>query len=93
MIHEFHDYIKQFAAPQQVVILPQGGMGSEDFASFSYQVPTAYLLLGAGTSQENEAYGKPMHNQSVVFNEDILSLGSSILTICAINWLNKHRND
>jgi len=93
MIHEFHDYIKQFVAPQQVVILPQGGMGSEDFASFSYQVPTAYLLLGAGTSQENEAYGKPMHNQSVVFNEDILSLGSSILTICAINWLNKHRND
>lgn len=93
MIHEFHDYIKQFVAPQQVVILPQGGMGSEDFASFSYQVPTAYLLLGAGTSQENEAYGKPMHNQGVVFNEDILSLGSSILTICAMNWLNKHRYD
>lgn len=93
MIYEFCDYIKQFIAPQQVRILPQGGMGSEDFASFSYQVPIAYLLLGAGTNQENEAYGKPMHNQGVVFNEDILSLGSSILTICAMNWLSKHRDD
>ena len=78
MIHEFCDDIKQFIAPQQVMILPQGGMGSEDFASFSYRVPVAYLLLGAGTSQENEAYGKPMHNQCVVFNEDVLCLGSSI---------------
>ena len=93
MIYEFCDYIKQFIAPQQVRILPQGGMGSEDFASFSYQVPIAYLLLGAGTNQENDAYGKPMHNQGVVFNEDILSLGSSILTICAMNWLSKHRDD
>ena len=93
MIHEFCDDIKQFIAPQQVMLLPQGGMGSEDFASFSYRVPVAYLLLGAGTSQENEAYGKPMHNQCVVFNEDVLCLGSSILTICAMNWLNKHRND
>ena len=93
MMHEFCDDIKQFIAPQQVTILPQGGMGSEDFASFSYRVPVAYLLLGAGTSQENEAYGKPMHNQCVVFNEDVLCLGSSILTICAMNWLNKHRND
>lgn len=93
MMHEFCDDIKQFITPQQVMILPQGGMGSEDFASFSYRVPVAYLLLGAGTSQENEAYGKPMHNQCVVFNEDVLCLGSSILTICAMNWLNKHRND
>ena len=93
MIHEVHDCIKQFVFPQQVMILSQGGMGSEDFASFSYRVPVAYLLLGAGTSQENEAYGKPMHNQCVVFNEDVLYLGSSILTICALNWLGTHRND
>lgn len=93
MIYECHDYIKQLVDPKQAVIVPQGGMGSEDFASFSYQVPIAYLLLGAGTSQEKKAYGKPMHNPGVVFNEDILSLGSSILTVCAINWLNKHQND
>lgn len=69
------------------MILPQGGMGSEDFASFSYEVPSAYLLLGAGSPQENEAYGKPMHNPAVVFNEDILSLGSAVYAACAIHWL------
>ncbi|MDO5409495.1 MAG: M20 family metallopeptidase [Lachnospiraceae bacterium] len=90
MIYEFCDYVKQFIDPQQVMVLPQGGMGSEDFASFSYQVPTAYLLLGAGTGQENEVYGKPMHNPCVVFNEDILSLGSAIFAICAVNWLSGH---
>lgn len=85
--------LQQLLGPERVLILPQGGMGSEDFASFCYQVPVAYLLLGAGTAQENEAYGKPMHNQSVVLNEDILYLGSSILAICALRWLNRHQID
>lgn len=93
MIYEVSEVMKQFLDPQQVMILPQGGMGSEDFASFGERIPTAYLLLGAGSAQEKEAYGKPMHNPSVVFNEDILSLGSAVLAICAINWLEKHRED
>ncbi len=91
MIYAFRDDLQQLLGPERVLILPQGGMGSEDFASFCYQVPVAYLLLGAGTAQENEAYGKPMHNQSVVLNEDILYLGSSILAICALRWLNRHQ--
>ena len=89
-----HDVaVREDQIGQDAVAEVNAFMGSEDFASFSYQVPIAYLLLGAGTNQENEAYGKPMHNQGVVFNEDILSLGSSILTICAMNWLSKHRDD
>lgn len=90
MVREMSEYVQQIVDPRQVVVLPEGGMGSEDFASFSERVPIAYLLLGAGTSQENPLFGKPIHNPCVVFNEDILSLGSAILTICAINWLNRH---
>ncbi len=90
MVREMSEYVKQILDPQMVMVLPQGGMGSEDFASFSYQVPIAYLLLGAGTAQENPLFGKPMHNECVVFNEDILSEGSAILTTCAINWLQNH---
>lgn len=90
MVRKMSEYAKQIVDPQTVVLLPEGGMGSEDFASFSYQVPTAYLLLGAGTGEENPLFGKPMHNECVVFNEDILSLGSAILAVCAINWLNNH---
>lgn len=87
MLYAFSDAVKQFDGVKPFVILPQGGMDSEDFASFSYEVPSAYLLLGAGSPQENEAYGKPMHNPAVVFNEDILSLGSAVYAACAIHWL------
>ena len=62
-------------------------MGSEDFASYTYDLPCAYLLIGAGTKQENPAFGEPMHNERVVFNEDILPRGAALHTWCALNWL------
>ena len=93
MVREMSEYVKQIVDPQMVVLLHEGGMGSEDFASFSYQVPISYLLLGAGTDKENPLFGKPMHNECVVFNEDVLPLGSAILASCTINWLNNHRNE
>ena len=62
-------------------------MGSEDFASFSYELPCAYVLLGAGTPQEDPRYGKPMHNEAVVFNEDILPLGAALHTLFALRSL------
>lgn len=64
-------------------------MGSEDFASYTYELPCAYLLLGAGTPNENPLYGKPMHNEKVVFNEDVLPLGAALHTWCALNWLSQ----
>lgn len=67
--------------------LDEGGMGSEDFASYTYDLPCAYLLIGAGTKQENPAFGEPMHNERVVFNEDILPRGAALHTWCALNWL------
>ena len=67
--------------------MDEGGMGSEDFASYTYDLPCAYLLIGAGTKQENPAFGEPMHNERVVFNEDILPRGAALHTWCALNWL------
>lgn len=91
MIYELSDYIKSFCQNEQVMVIPQGGMGSEDFAAFSEKIPVAYLLLGAGSKQENTKYGEPMHNPHVIFNEDILCQGSAIFTICAIQWLKHHQ--
>ena len=45
------------------------------------------MLIGAGTKQENPAFGEPMHNERVVFNEDILPRGAALHTWCALNWL------
>jgi metal-dependent amidase/aminoacylase/carboxypeptidase family protein len=63
---------------EKVYRLKEGGMGSEDFASYTYELPCAYLLLGAGVPQEDPRYGQPMHNPTVVFNEDVLPLGAAL---------------
>ena len=62
-------------------------MGSEDFASYTYELPCAYLLLGAGTAAEDPRFGKPMHNENVVFNEDILTRGAALHAFSALKWL------
>ena len=84
------DYIKEAYDPNRVFVFSQGGMGSEDFASYTYEIPCSYILLGAGTPQENELYGKPMHNDHVVFNEDILPIGSALLVSSALRWLKEN---
>ena len=74
---------------EKVYRLKEGGMGSEDFASYTYELPCAYLLLGAGVPQEDPRYGQPMHNPKVVFNEDVLPLGAALLTAGAIHRLER----
>lgn len=90
MVKEMSQYVKEICPPEQVIVFDKGGMGSEDFASYTYDIPCSYLLLGAGTAMENELYGKPMHNECVVFNEDILPEGSAIFVQCALQWLKSH---
>ena len=88
---ELTSYMKELIGEKSVVLFEGGGMGSEDFASYSYEVPCVYIMLGAGTKQENPLYGEPMHNEKVVFNEDILVTGAAIHTYCAINWLKNNK--
>lgn len=84
---EVTSYLKDMLGEQSVITFEQGGMGSEDFASYSYEVPSVYLMLGAGTKQENPLYGEAMHNPKIVFNEDILVTGAAMHTYSAIKWL------
>ena len=90
MTKTISEYIKDAYNPNLVYVFSQGGMGSEDFASYTYEIPCSYILLGAGTPQENELYGKPMHNDHVVFNEDILPIGSALLVTSALRWLKEN---
>ena len=88
---EITSYVKDIVGEKAVNLFEGGGMGSEEFASYSYEVPSIYLMLGAGTKQENSLYGEPMHNEKVVFNEDILVTGAAIHTYCAIMWLKNNK--
>ena len=91
LAHEVTDYMKDLVGERAVVLFEAGGMGSEDFASYSYEVPSLYVMLGAGTKQENTLYGEPMHSKQVVFNEDILPTGAAIHAYSAIMWLKNNK--
>ncbi|CEP90544.1 MAG: M20 metallopeptidase family protein [Paraclostridium sordellii] len=88
---ELGSYVKDLVGEKGVVEFEGGGMGSEDFASYSYEVPSVYFMLGAGTKQENPLYGEPMHNNKVVFNEDIMVTGAAMHAYCAIKWLKNNK--
>ena len=88
---EITSYVKDLIGENLVNLFEGGGMGSEDFASYSYEVPSVYMMLGAGTKQENLLYGEPMHNEKVVFNEEILATGSAIHAYSAIMWLKNNK--
>ncbi len=87
LLSQMTGFIGEVYDSQKIVLFENPGMASEDFAVISQEVPCSYLMLGAGSTQESEAYGKPMHNECVVFNEDVLPIGSGIFAHCALRWL------
>lgn len=90
LTEKFTSYLKDVFDPKMIYDMKSGGMGSEDFASFTYKVPCTYLLLGAGSKDENDLFGRPMHNEKVVFNEDILHVGSFIHSYLALRYLSEN---
>ena len=87
LMNRMADWAEELVGSQRVYRMDKGGMGSEDFASYTYEVPSAYLLLGAGTAAEDSRFGKPMHNPQVVFNEKILPEGAALYAMGALRWL------
>ena len=93
LVNRMADWAGELLGKQSVYRLDQGGMGSEDFASYLYDMPCDYLLLGAGTAQEDPRFGRPMHNPAVVFNEDVLPLGAALHTWLAMQELGVMRDE
>lgn len=91
LAYEITNYMKDLVGEQSVILFESGGMGSEDFASYSYEVPSLYIMLGAGSKQENPLFGAPMHSEKVVFNEAILATGAAIHAYSAIMWLKNNK--
>ncbi len=92
LVNRMAGYAKKLFGENAVYLTDEGGMGSEDFASYTYELPSAYLLIGAGTKAENPLFGEPMHNEQVVFNEEILHKGAALHAYCALRWLNDGEN-
>ena len=75
-------------APQFRILGGAHGMGSEDFAEITQQVPSAYYMMGAGPAEESRRLGQ--HNPKVEFNEAVLGIGAGIYAQAAMDWLEEN---
>ena len=62
--------------------------GSEDFAFVSEKVPTAAAYLAAGSIDAGYPYIN--HHPKVLFDEEVLWVGSAVYANTAIEWLANH---
>ena len=62
---------------------------SEDFATIAQKVPSVFMYLSAGFTDERGA--APAHNPKVLFNEEVLPQGAAWLTHCALRWLEENQ--
>ena len=65
------------------------GMGSEDFAYVSNEVPAVFLGIPAGTPQEGYVY--PQHHPKARFQDKMLPYGAAAYAHVAIQWLKNHK--
>lgn len=59
--------------------------GSEDFAYISWEVPSIMVSLAAG--ELSQGYNYSLHHPKVLFDEDVLPIGSAIYAYNALRWL------
>lgn len=64
--------------------------GSEDFSYISKEVPSVMLALAAGEPERGFKYQQ--HHPKVVFDEDVLKIGSAVLAFNAYSWIFNNKN-
>ena len=65
-------------------------LSSDDFSLVSAQVPSCYVWLGAGGSEERYA-GGVLHDPRVCFNEAAMPFGVDLMVHTAVCWLEENR--
>lgn len=88
---DFTDKIIEFAKKLRDEIKinrePVVKRGSEDFSYITERIENnGYLFIGAGKSRQ-EGYEWGQHNSKVIFNEDVLPIGSALISTVAYLWL------
>lgn len=77
--------VQELSAPDITPISSIHASASEDFALIAAKVPSAYVYLSAGFNDERGDH--LAHNPKVRFNEDVLPLGSALLSHVAFRLL------
>lgn len=88
MTDEIVGYMQELPIPGLTPVPDMSASASEDFATIAEKVPTVFMYLSAGfTDERGDA---PAHNPKVRFNEDVCPIGSACLAHCAVRWLEEH---
>lgn len=91
--NEMREYLQEALGSEASVVEPPiMKMGSEDFASVTVQIPSAYFFIGAGPDREN-GYFCTQHNSKVRYNEEMMPWGAAGLAYCADRWLERRGTD
>lgn len=69
---------------RHVLHLSEPFSGSDDFGYMSHRIPATYFLLGSTPKGAEEL---PLHSPRILFDEDILVTGCSLLVSSALGWL------
>jgi hippurate hydrolase len=75
------DVIGDLFGEENKLELPNPSMGAEDFAFFLQKIPGAFIWLGVGKDVSG------LHTPTFAFDEEILPLGSALLTALALESL------
>lgn len=73
---------------ENLVSLSLPNMGSEDFAYYSEQIPGVFMMIGARNEEKGLTY--LMHHPKFDFDEDVLTFGSKLHILFAIDYLDRN---
>ena len=82
-------YMKELEIPNLIPHPDVSSSASEDFAVIAEKVPSTFMYLSAGYTDERGTY--PAHNPKVQFNEDVCPIGVACLAQWAVKWLESHQ--
>ena len=62
------------------------GFGGDDFAAFSEQIPGCFIHLGTALEGKEDT-SVPLHSDNIYITDDVIILGTKLLTRCALAHL------
>ena len=86
---EMIGYMKELPIPNLTGYPGITSSASEDFAVIAERIPSVFMYLSAGFLDERGDVSA--HNPKVMFNEDVLPIGSACLAHCATEWLKNNK--
>ena len=94
LYREVNSYLKElegitFINLDEMNVPVSSGMGSEDFAYVSNEVPAVFLGIPAGTPQEGYIY--PQHHPKARFRDEALPFGAAAYAHVAMEWLKNNK--